>query len=248
MPEIEDLPIPEAVPTEISETMPFGDDDRGGFFGGMTPRGDYDEYMTHIKVLANPVAASVGELLTFATPTPKQLDYIMHLLPLGVHQLTAAAGSWELYLDDLTPRRRSLVKALRDWDAVDEKLYDQLPLTEHECRVELTLIDRQIRTLRKKIQRAKETGHYWSIKPLLEFFAQPQEERVGHAFDHLLPPMLRICVQTIYACMPPGIGYANRQAIGSNSMMDAFQKSNFSPAEHRKRRLPSITPPRNNSA
>ena len=208
------------------------------------PPGDYDAFMGHIKLLANPVVASVSEMMTFGNPTKAEKEYIMRMLPLGIHELNANAGWWEVALDEMMPRRRLLQKAIADWESVDERLLDQLPLTPEECAVELSQLDRRVRALHRKINNAKLSGHYWSVKPLLAFFSQPQEDRIGFPFDHLLPPMLQLTVLAIYSTFPAGVGFANRQAIGAQTVLDMFQQSNFAPRDGGKRqRLPRLRPP-----
>ena len=213
--------------------------------------GDYDAFMVHVKLLANPVLASVDEALMFIMPTPKQLEYIMRILPLGTYQLTAEAGWWEVYLDELRPRRRRLVNAIEDWGRASGREQDYLPLTRREAIIELSQLEKRIRELQGNVDKHRDKGHYWSAKPLIEFMNQGPQERQGYGFEHLLPPILRETMQALYAAMPDGIGYANRQAIGSQQMMDMFQTSNFSNVEAVKRgrfRPPKMTPPKGRSA
>lgn len=201
-----------------------------GPLGTSPPVGDYDAYMAHVRLLADPVLAEVSEGLKYIVPSAREMAYIMRLLPLATLQLTGEAGWWEIDLDQAMARRRLLLNALANWDTLAPVDQDRLPLTKREATQELGQTDVRIRELRQRIAVYKARGHWWSAKPLLEYMERPQEDRQGYAYDHLLPPLMRDVKQAMYAAMPAGIGYANRQAIGSNQMMDFFQPSNMQKA------------------
>ena len=125
------------------------------------------------------------------------------------------------------PDRRLLIAAVEKWDGMKPDQLDRLPLTREEAREELLRLDQTLRHLKVEVTKHRTKGHLWSALPLLQHMEKSPEERQGYSFEHLLPPLLRKCMQAMYAAMPPGIGFANRQAIASQQLMDLWQASNF---------------------
>jgi len=312
-----------------------GDDQEapGGAQGQAFPPGDYDAFMEHIRLLANPVVASVVDMLQLAEPTPAHANFIMHLITLGNYQLTAACSWWEIWLRKLYDTRKDLVYARNRWvefyaeqkgimmeiennqnmiegegklingnghhnelpsadDNTDNEVAEDndnvadyqieianreeqlpdakpsihldidvgfddsslefddspfepdedLPLTYEDTVVQLAYVERRIRWLREQIRRAEEAGTYWSVARLLEFFEQPEAERQGKAFDHLLPSMLRRAYQEITLAMQ-GIGFAHKEAVGAQQVLDRWQRSNYGNSymqEKGRRRMPPM--------
>ena len=92
------------------------DDDGQSQGGGRSfPPGDYDAFMEHVRLLANPVVASVTDMLQLAQPTPPQANFIMLLIQMGTTQLTAACSWWEIWLRGLYSERKRLQDARNSW-------------------------------------------------------------------------------------------------------------------------------------
>lgn len=191
------------------------------------PAGDYDKWMEHLKLLAQPVFASVAEALMFAMPTPQEREYIMRLLALGNYQFTAECSWWEVYVQASMPDRSLLERATNHWRSLTAVERYRLPLTWNECREELSRLEQTIREVKTKIAQFKALGHLWSAKPLMDFMALDPVRRQGHSFEHFLPPLHRKAIEVIYSAMPSGIGFAHRQALTATQLMDIWQASNF---------------------
>ena len=130
-----------------------------------------------------------------------------------------------------------------DLDDFEESPFEpdeDLPLTYKDTLIQLAYVQKRIKWIREQIRRAEKAGTYWSAAPLVEFFEQAEAERQGKAFDHLLPSLLRRAYQEITLAMQ-GIGFAHKEAVGAQQVLDRWQRSNYSNyMPERQRRLPPL--------
>ena len=118
---------------------------------------------------------------------------------------------------------------------------EELPLTLDDTETQLLYVEKRIRWFREQIKRADETGDNWSATRLIEFFEQPEGERQGKSFEPYLPKLLRRAYHEITLAMA-GVGFAHREAVGAQQVLDRWQPSNnVNGPPQPKRRLPPLT-------
>lgn len=110
---------------------------------------------------------------------------IHELRNLGNWQLEAACSWFEYDLMRAPHEVAYLESVILNWDRIPPTERPTMDKGASESR--LHSLKEEITWKENEVQKARRGGYLWSIVPLLEYFALPEEERTGTSYYPLLP-------------------------------------------------------------
>ena len=143
------------------------------------------EHLEQLKKAETGIYAAIEEMYQKGEFTKQERELIRISRDLGNEQLDAACSWYEYDLMRGPHDVAYLEGVIQQWDKVPPT--ERPTMSREAAEDRLRNLKEDIDTKEARVEKARKEDHFWSIVPLLEYFALPEQERTRTSFYPLLP-------------------------------------------------------------
>ena len=154
------------------------------------------------------IYAAIEEMYQNEQYSELERQLIHKLRSLGNLQLEAACSWFEYDLMRAPHDIANLEDIIQNWDQIPPT--ERLTIDREASEGRLCSLKEEIAWKENEVQKARSDGYHWSIVPLLEYFALPDEERTETSFYPLLPFFMKEAYEVMQTPRKPKPGLMDR--------------------------------------